>query len=146
MSDIDRLLAKLNEVKRENEKTKEQILKKIGIFEHIEKTANTDLEKFAANLASNFLTEHATRVNEDLNLLELILNFAQQQAKEIDDLKRLVVSSASYEKLAEDIKKNLKEGLEKEYGEAFRFLEDLKQRLAKQDQETQQKIHGYSGR
>jgi hypothetical protein len=50
----------------------------------------------------------------------------------------------SYEKLAEDVKKSLKEGLKEEYGQAFEFLEDLKQRIAKQEQETQQRIRDYS--
>lgn len=144
VSDIDLLFAKLDELKQQHEQTKEQTLKKIGVFEHITETANNGTEKFVANLAANFLSERATRISEDLNLFEITLSLIREQAKEIDDLKRLVASSASYEKLAEDIKKRLKEGLEKDYGEVFEFLEDFKQRLAKQDAETQERIHEYN--
>ena len=144
MPEIDVLLSKLAELKQEQEKKKEQTLKLIGTFEYVEKTARTDVERCLAKLAGGFVSEQDTRTNEDLNLLEIILGLARQQAREIDELKHLVASSASHEKLAEDVKKSLKEGLKEEYGKAFEFLEDLKQRIAKQEKEAQEGILDYS--
>ena len=144
MSEIDRLFTALDELKREHEKMKEQTLKNIGTLEFVGKTVKTDFEKFVVNLATSFVSERETRISEDLTLFGIVLSLIRQQAREINELKCLVASSASYEKLAEDVKKSLKEGLKEEYGQAFEFLEDLKQRIAKQEQETQQRIRDYS--
>lgn len=144
MIDIDVLSSKLNEMKQQHEITKEQTLKKIGVFEQVEKTSSDSKDKFVANLAINFLMERATRIGEDLLVLEIALSLIEQQAQEIDALRQLVASSTSYEKLAEDVKKRLKDGLKQDYGEAFDFLEDLKQRLAEQDTDVQEKVNGYN--